>query len=158
MPFSGTRFFLEKSGKFPVLSIWDHPLPGPVSVPPFGSCHFPSQLSPENETGIPKFEILGKFRKKSRNLVLDGNFLLGTEICYISDHQSCLVSSRKKNLGNADLYSLKRYQLSCPEWIFCDNLCYQWKWYFYVMLYAMIILFYIIFNLYYEFYVIMSIL
>ena len=81
--FPGTGFFLEKSGKFPIPSIREHPLPGPVSVPPFGTGHFPSRLSPENETGIPEFEISGKFGKNFRNSVLDGNFLLGTEICYI---------------------------------------------------------------------------
>ena len=32
-PVTGTWFFPEKSGKFPVPSIWKHPLPGTISVP-----------------------------------------------------------------------------------------------------------------------------
>ena len=53
------------SRKFPIPSIREHPLPGPVSVPPFWTGHFLSRLSPEKETGIPEFEILGKFLKFS---------------------------------------------------------------------------------------------
>ena len=75
--FSGTRFFPEKSRKFPLPSIREHPLSGPVSVPPFGTGQFPSRLSPKNETGIPKFEVLEKFGKNSRNSVLDGKFAVG---------------------------------------------------------------------------------
>ena len=54
-------------------------IPGPVSVPPFGTGQFPSCLSPENETGTPEFEISGKIPKIQ---YWTGNFLLGTEICY----------------------------------------------------------------------------
>ena len=61
----------------PVPSIREHPLHGPVSVPRFRTGHFPSHLSPENETGIPEFEISGKFGKNSRNSVLDGKFPVG---------------------------------------------------------------------------------
>ena len=63
--------------KFPVSSIWEDPLPGPVSVPPIGTGQFPSRLSPKNETGIPEFEISGKLKKKSQNLVLDAKFPVG---------------------------------------------------------------------------------
>ena len=75
--FPGTGFSQEKSGKFPVPSIREHPLPGPVSVPPFGTGQFPSRLSPENETGIHKFEISGKIPEIQ---YWTGNFLLATEI------------------------------------------------------------------------------
>ena len=75
--YPGTGFFPEKSGKFPVPSIWEDPLPGPVSVLPIRTGQFPSRLSPENETGIPKFEISGKFGKNSQNSVLDGKFPVG---------------------------------------------------------------------------------
>ena len=49
-----------KSGKFPIPSIWKHLLPSPNSVPPTQDwpLPIPSRLSPENETGIPEFEIL----------------------------------------------------------------------------------------------------
>ena len=30
----GIKFFAKKSGKFPIPKIWEHPLPGPDSVPP----------------------------------------------------------------------------------------------------------------------------
>ena len=96
MLFPGNQIFPEKSGKFPVPSIWEHPHPGPVSVPPFGTGHFLSRLSTEKETGIPEFEIFGKFGK---------NFLLGTEICYINQDQtkpvkntSCLVLKYELNV------------------------------------------------------------
>ena len=75
--FLGTGFFPQKSEKFPIPSIQEHPLPGPVSIPPFGTGHFPSRLSPENETGIPEFESPGKFGKNSQNSVLDGKFPVG---------------------------------------------------------------------------------
>ena len=42
MPFPRTGFFPEKSGKFPVPGIREHPLPGPDSVPVFGTGFFPS--------------------------------------------------------------------------------------------------------------------
>ena len=45
--FPGTRFFPEKSEKFPIPSIREDPLPGPVSVPPIGTGKFPSRLSPK---------------------------------------------------------------------------------------------------------------
>ena len=64
--FPGTGFFQEKFRKFPVPSIQEHPLPGTISVLPFGSGHFPSRLSPENETGIPEFEILYFNSRNSR--------------------------------------------------------------------------------------------
>ena len=51
MPFPGNRIFPEKIRE----------IPGPVSVPPFGTGQLPSRLSPENEMGIPEFEISGKF-------------------------------------------------------------------------------------------------
>ena len=38
--FPGTRNFPEKSGKFPVLSIQEHPLSGPDLVPAFGTALF----------------------------------------------------------------------------------------------------------------------
>ena len=71
--FPGTGFFPEKSGKFPVPSIWEHPLPGPVSVPPFGTGHFPSCLSPQKETGIPKacmFYLMMAFISVSHSALL----------------------------------------------------------------------------------------
>ena len=75
--FLGTEFFPRKFRNFPVPSIRENPLPGPVSVPPFGTGQLPSRLSPENKTGIPEFEISGKFGKNSRNSVLDGKFPVG---------------------------------------------------------------------------------
>ena len=57
--FPGTGYFPKKIGKFPVPSIWKHPIPGPGSLPAFGTGQLPSRLSPENEMGIPKFEISG---------------------------------------------------------------------------------------------------
>ena len=78
--FPGTGYFLKKFWKFPVPSIREHPIPGPGSVPAFGNGQLPSRLSPENETGIPEFEISGKFGT--------GNFLLGTEICYINQDET----------------------------------------------------------------------
>ena len=74
--FPGIGSFPE-SGKFPVPSIREHPLPGPVSVLPFGTGQLLSRLSPKNETGIPEFEISGKFGKNSQNSVLDGKFPVG---------------------------------------------------------------------------------
>ena len=41
MPFPGNQFFPKKNGKFPVPSIWEHPLPGPDSVPAFETGCFP---------------------------------------------------------------------------------------------------------------------
>ena len=79
MPFPGNQIFQEKSGKFLVPNIQEHPLPSTVSVPPFGTGHFPSRLSPENETGIPEFEIWYFYSRNSRNSELLRNFLLGTE-------------------------------------------------------------------------------
>ena len=85
--FPGTGFLLEKYGKFPVPSIREHPLAGPVSVPPFGTCQFPSHPIPENETGIPEIWYW------------TGNFLLGTEICYINGCSTifCLILQKPKN-------------------------------------------------------------
>ena len=40
--FPGTRFFPKNSGKFPVPSIWEHPLSGPNLVPAFGTGFFPA--------------------------------------------------------------------------------------------------------------------
>ena len=68
--FQGTGFFPSRAfGNilFPVLS----------SIPPFGTGHFPSRLSPKNEMGIPEFEISGKIGKNSRNSVLDWKFPVG---------------------------------------------------------------------------------
>ena len=75
--FPGTGFFPEKYRKFPIPSIWEHPLTGTVSVPPFGTGHFPSRLSPKNETGIPKFEIMYFNSRHSQNSVLLWNLLVG---------------------------------------------------------------------------------
>ena len=79
--FPGTGFFPEKSGEFLVPSIQEDPLSVPVSVPPFGTGQFLSRLSHKNETGIPEFEISGKIPEI---WYWTGNFLLGTEICYIN--------------------------------------------------------------------------
>ena len=61
--FPGTGFFPKKSGKFPVPSIREHPLPSPNSVPAFGSGFFPSRLSPENEMGIPEIKLTTSLRQ-----------------------------------------------------------------------------------------------
>ena len=39
--FTGTGYFPKKSGKFPVPSIREHPIPGPDSVPAFETGCFP---------------------------------------------------------------------------------------------------------------------
>ena len=44
MAFAGTGNFPEKSGKFPVQSIREHPLPGPDLVPTFGTPYSWSRL------------------------------------------------------------------------------------------------------------------
>ena len=56
--FLGTKFFHEKCRKFSVLSIHDQPLLFPSNSQLFKTTHFPSRLSPKNETGIPKFNFL----------------------------------------------------------------------------------------------------
>ena len=77
--FLSTKFFpgklISRSS-----SIREYTLPGPVSVPPIRTGQFLSRLSPKNETEIPEFEISGKIPEIR---YWTGNFLLGTEICYI---------------------------------------------------------------------------
>ena len=104
--FLGTEFFPGKFGNFPVPSIREHPLPGPVSVPPFGTGQLPSRLSPENETGIPEFEISGKFGKNSRNSVLDGKFPVGYwNMLYKSRPNK---TTEKKFLLGAEIWNKKQ--------------------------------------------------
>ena len=64
MPFPGNRIFSKKIRE----------IPGPEHS---GTSSSRSRLSPENETGIPEFEISGKIRENSRNSVLDGKFPVG---------------------------------------------------------------------------------
>ena len=117
--FPGTGFFPVKSGKFPVPSIREDPLPGPVSVPPFGTGQLPSRLSPKNETGIPKFEISGKFGKNSRNLLLDGKFPVG--------YWNMLYESRPNKTSE------KIFLLGAEIWnnhIVVENLCKNVRWFY----------------------------
>ena len=51
------NFFLENPEIFRP-GIQDQPLPVLSNSRPFKTGHFPSHLSPKNETGIPEFEIL----------------------------------------------------------------------------------------------------
>ena len=111
--FLGTRFFLGKSRKFPVPGIREDPLPGPVSVPPFGTGQFLSGLSSENERGIPEFEILGKFRKNSRNLVLDGKFPVGYRNMLLSSPVPSQIFPELSQATRQDICSLVQ---SCLVW------------------------------------------
>ena len=52
--FLGTGFFPKKSGKFPVPSIREHPLPGPESVPALGTGCFPVSFLVGKHLGIPE--------------------------------------------------------------------------------------------------------
>ena len=52
--FPGTGFFLKKSGKFPVPSIREHPLPGPNSVQAFETGCFPVSFLVGKYSGIPE--------------------------------------------------------------------------------------------------------
>ena len=52
--FPRTGYFPKKSGKFPVPSIWEHPIPGPDSVPAFGTGCFPVSFKVGKHSGIPK--------------------------------------------------------------------------------------------------------
>ena len=51
---------------------------------PFKTAHFLPRLSSENETGTPKFNYTYKFKTFSGIQYWTRNFLLGTEICYIT--------------------------------------------------------------------------
>ena len=77
MPFPGNWIFPGKIRESSISSIWEDPLPGPDSVPAFGTGFFPSRLSPKNETEIPKFKLHIKIQDLSWNSVLDGKFPVG---------------------------------------------------------------------------------
>ena len=74
--FLDIKFFPRKSGKFPVQSIRNQPLPVPSISCPFKTGHFPSCLSTKNATGILEFEILSDFSSFSRPFK---NFPSGSE-------------------------------------------------------------------------------
>ena len=74
MLFPRHRIFPGKIWKISCLDHLGTSSSGTVSVPLFWTGHFPFCLSPENEMGIPEFEI---FYFNSRNSVLLGNFLVG---------------------------------------------------------------------------------
>ena len=52
--FPGTGYFLKKSGKFPFLSIWEHPIPSSDSVPAFRTGCFLVSFKVEKHSGIPE--------------------------------------------------------------------------------------------------------
>ena len=52
--FPGTGNFPEKSGKFPIPSIREHPLPGPDLVPAFGTALSPVSFKVGKHSGIPE--------------------------------------------------------------------------------------------------------
>ena len=88
MPIPGNRIFPEKIQEIPSPKHLGTSYPRPGSVPAFGTGQLPSRLSPENEMGkIPEIWYW------------TGNFLLGTEICYINGCSTifCLILQKPKN-------------------------------------------------------------
>ena len=86
--FPETEFFSKKSGKFPVPSIREHPLPGPASVPAFGTGFFPACFKPPNASRMKVSNF--KFRRLSKTST-------GTQTLIAGFSQFCNLSSSTRN-------------------------------------------------------------
>ena len=102
MQFLGNRIFPKKNGKFSVPSIWEHPLPGPNSVPAFGTGFFPSCFSSGNIQEFPNASqiTVNHFNFDARqDFPVCYQFVLGSpEYVYIPDFSWIFPSNgtRKK--------------------------------------------------------------
>ena len=75
--FLGTAFFPKKSRKFPIQSIWEHPLSRHNLIPAFGTCFFMACLRLGN---IREFPNASRMKIINFNLELVKTFPTGTDL------------------------------------------------------------------------------
>ena len=90
----GYQIFSWKLRKITVPSIQDQPLPIPSNSWAFKTTHFRPVLVPNMKPEFPNLNYICKFKTFPRNQYWTGNFLLGTEICYIKQNQTKPVNKK----------------------------------------------------------------